>query len=218
LRNRASDALATAGTADDLRDALEYVIQESDDLIKVFNALLMIARMEAGHASENMTFFDASTVVADVAELYEALAEDEGVQLAVQMEPNLNVFGNKELLGQAVSNILDNALKYGRSDRPGNRRSVISVSARHNANYVVIEVADSGKGIPDKDKERVFKRFTRLEASRTKPGFGLGLSLVAAVANLYGGHVKLDDNRPGLIVRLIIPMMTRKVGKVSEVS
>lgn len=216
LRNKAYDAMNTAKTEDELRDSLDYIIEESDNLIKVFNALLTIARMEAGHASDDLVFFDSSSVVADVAELYEALAEDEGIQMDIHMEDNLGVYGNRELLGQAVANLLDNALKYGRSDPNSGIEPTLEISATQQANFAVIAVADRGPGIPDIDKDKVLMRFTRLESSRTQPGFGLGLSLVAAVASLHGGYVKLENNNPGLIVKLVIPLKNKKVVGLAE--
>lgn len=209
LRNKAFDAINTAKKEDDLRDALDYIIEESDNLIKVFNSLLIIARMEAGHASENLINYNASDVVVDVSDLYEALVEDEGMDFHVEVEENLGVYGNKELLFQAISNILDNALKYGRP-KEDSVKSEIEIAAYQQAGFAIIDIADNGKGIPDADKEKAFLRFSRLDASRSQPGFGLGLSLVSAVANLHGGYVKLEDNNPGLIVRLVLPLKDRK--------
>jgi len=216
LRNKAAEALTLSSSTDELRDALEYVIEESDSLIKIFNALLMIARMEAGHISDNMTSFDAANVVTDVAELYEALAEDEGIDFITNIEQGLYIVGNRELLGQAIANLLDNALKYGRPRTGSTIKPLIQVSASYQSDHAVIAVADKGKGIADKDKEVVFKRFSRLETARTQPGFGLGLNLVAAVASLHDGYVILDDNNPGLIVKLVIPLQDDPVIDVNK--
>ncbi|MGO4704497.1 ATP-binding protein [Microvirga sp. 2MCAF38] len=201
LRNKADEALRTAKTPDELRAALDANIEESDNLIRIFNALLIIARLEAGNAREALSDFDASGVVADVAELYEALAEEAHTPLEVSIEEGLTVHGNRELLGQAVANLLDNALKYG-----AGANASIKVTASRQTDRVVIVVADRGPGIPEAERDRVLERFVRLENSRSSPGFGLGLSLVSAVARLHGGGLKLEDNAPGLRAVLTLPL------------
>jgi signal transduction histidine kinase len=207
LRNKADEALRTARSPEELRGALESNIEESDNLIRIFNALLMIARLEAGSAREGMTDFDASEVVRDVTELYEALAEDVHVPLSVAVDDNLTVHGNRELLGQAMANLLDNALKYGVRRKDGDAfPPAIHVSARRQDGTVLIAVADRGLGIPEAERGHVLERFVRLESARTSPGFGLGLSLVAAVARLHGGVLRLEDNAPGLRAELAIPL------------
>ena len=204
LRNRADEALRGSGSPDELRKALEGVIEESDNLIRVFNALLMIARLEAGSASEAMAEFDAAEVARGVAELYDAAAEDAGCPLEVSVEPNLPVHGNRELVGQALANLLDNALKYSTGEE-GGPTARVTVSAARAQDRVVISVGDRGPGIPKEERGRVLERFVRLEGARTRPGFGLGLSLAAAVARLHGGTLILDDNDPGLRVTLSLP-------------
>jgi signal transduction histidine kinase len=204
LRNRADQALRGTGSPDELRKALEGVIEESDNLIRVFNALLMIARLEAGSARETMAEFDAAEVARGVAELYDAAAEDAGCPLEVSVEPNLPVHGNRELVGQALANLLDNALKYS-TQGDGQRAAPVTVVAGRAGDRVVISVGDRGPGIPAEERGRVLERFVRLEGARTRPGFGLGLSLAAAVARLHGGALILDDNDPGLKVTLSLP-------------
>jgi len=204
LRNKADEALRTARTQDELKAALEAIIEESDNLIRIFNALLMIARLEAGNAREAMADFDASETVRDVAELYEALAEEAGVSLEVAVKGSLPVHGSRELLGQAMANLLDNALKYGAS--PGGAPQTITVEAYQTDGEARIMVSDRGPGIPEAERGRVLERFVRLEAARSRPGFGLGLSLVAAVARLHGGTLTLEDNEPGLRVVLALPL------------
>jgi signal transduction histidine kinase len=205
LRNKADEALRSAKTPEELRAALEANIEESDNLIRIFNALLMIARLEAGNAREGMADYNAAEVARGVAELYEAVAEAAGVALEARVEDDLPVHGSRELLGQAVANLVDNALKYGATPRPGLPASV-TVSAARNADHVIVSVADHGPGIPEADRGRVVERFVRLESARSRPGFGLGLSLAAAVARLHGGTLRLEDNAPGLRVVLSLPM------------
>ena len=205
LRNKADQALRTAHTPEEFRAALEATIEESDNLIRIFNALLMIAHLEAGNARETMADFDAADVARGVAELYDALAEEAGVILDVSVDEPLPVRGSRELLGQAVANLVDNALKYG-APRAGASAGPITVSATRDGDYAVITVADHGPGVPEADRGRVLERFVRLAAARTRPGFGLGLSLAAAVARLHGGALRLGDNAPGLRAVLSVPI------------
>ena len=210
LRNRAEDALAKAGNEGEYRAALEGTIEESDGLIRTFNALLMIARAESGQARDNMTDFDAAEVAHGIHELYEPLAEDKGMTLAVAAE-NATIHGNRELISQALANLVENAIKYGKpNDAPGDaggmeKPSDILIDARREGDHVLLSVTDHGPGIPEADRQRAIERFVRLEASRTQPGSGLGLSLASAVATLHGGDLRLADSQPGLRVTLVIP-------------
>jgi signal transduction histidine kinase len=206
LRNKADEALRTAKSPDELKTSLEAIIEESDNLIRIFNALLMIARLEAGNARESLADFNAAETVRDVAELYDALAEEAGIPLEVSVEDDLPVHGNRELLGQAMANLLDNALKYGARTSSGETSPVITVTAKRIDGDTRIEVADRGPGIPEADRGRVLERFVRLESARSRPGFGLGLSLAAAVARLHEGSLRLEDNEPGLRAVLILPL------------
>jgi signal transduction histidine kinase len=203
LRNRADQALRSAESPQELRAALESAIEESDNLIRVFNALLMIARLEAGNAVELTGDCDAAEVVSGVVELYEAAAEEVGIPIVAEIEPNLPVHGSRELLGQALANLIDNAIKYGVSE--DGEPQPIAISARRSNGRVVISVCDRGPGIPDEDRERVRERFVRLENSRTRPGFGLGLSLVSAVARLHEGAFRIESNDPGMRAVLDLP-------------
>lgn len=197
LRNNAEEALRGSQSPAELIAALEKVIEESDGLIRVFNALLMIARAEAGDARGSMGNFDLAEVARGVAELYEPIAEEAGQTIAVSAPDQCPVFGNRELIGQALANLLDNALKYGNSD------VVVSVVAQ--PGHVELRVADHGTGIPQADRDRVVTRFVRLEDSRSRPGFGLGLALCNAVAHMHHGALNLNDNAPGLVVILSWP-------------
>jgi signal transduction histidine kinase len=202
LRNHAEEALRTGHEETAYRAALTRTIEESDGLIRVFDSLLMIARAEAGADRTGLTRVDVSEVVADVAELYEPLAEEKGFTLRVDAEPKLVVEGRRELIGQALANLIDNALKYGATPLAPRE---IAVTARREGDEVAIEVADRGPGVASEDRERVLDRFVRLESARSRPGSGLGLSLVAAVARMHGGSLRLTDNAPGLRARLAFP-------------
>lgn len=202
LRNQAESALRESADEEDKRKALETTISESDKLIRTFNALLMIARAEAGAPSGAFADIDVSAIAADVAELYAPVADEEGMQLHSEVAPGIRLRANRELIGQALVNLVDNALKYIRPEE--GRAGAITVIARQVGGRVLIEVADNGPGIPAEDRARVVERFVRLEQSRTEPGSGLGLSLVAAVARLHKGEFRLEDNNPG--VRAVIDL------------
>ncbi len=208
LRNRAEDALAKAGNEGEYRAALERTIDESDGLIRTFNALLMIARAESGQARDNMVDFDAAEAARDIQELYEPLAEDKGLKLAVDAE-QAPLHGNRELISQALANLVENAIKYGAPAKSSADSSAntpdITIEARRDGDRAVLAVADHGPGIPDYDRNRAVERFVRLEASRTQPGSGLGLSLASAVATLHGGELQLSDAAPGLRASLVFP-------------
>jgi signal transduction histidine kinase len=206
MRNRAEAALRQADDPKKQKEALAAIIDESDDLIAVFNALLMIARAEAGYSTDNLVACDAGVVVGDMAEMYEPVAEEQGVTLALETEPGLMVTGNRELLGQAVVNLIDNALKYGRCERDPH----VDVSARRAGDRIEITVADHGPGVSAADRERLTGRFVRLENSRTLPGSGLGLSMAAAIARLHHGVLRIEDNAPGLRVTLSLPAAQEK--------
>lgn len=203
LRNRAEAALRDSSGAEGYRDGLERTIDEADDLIKTFNALLLIARLEAGAFDASKETFDLGAVVRDATELYEPVAEEAGVSLAAAIPDGPEILANRQLVSQAVINLIENALKYGRTPQgPGS----IAVDVTVAAGEVEIAVADRGPGIAAADRERVLKRFVRLEECRTPPGTGLGLSLVAAVARLHGGRIVLEDNAPGLRAKLVLPV------------
>lgn len=204
MRNRAEAALRDNKGEAEQREALETVIAESDQLIKTFNALLMIARAEAGAPSGAFAEVDLSAVVADMAELYGPVAEDQGITLDTQVTDGIRIKANRELIGQAVVNLVENALKYyepveGKAGR-------ITVGIRTLADRVLIEVGDNGPGIPAEDRSRVVERFVRLEKSRTEAGSGLGLSLVAAVARLHKGEFRIEDNAPGVRAVIDLPV------------
>jgi signal transduction histidine kinase len=206
LRNRAEEALRISKGEVGYRAALESTLEESDALIRTFNALLMIARAESGHARDNMTEFDAAEIARGVGELYEPVAEEKGLHLEVEAPVAVPVRGNRELVSQALANLVDNAIKYaGLQARKNGAASGIVVKALNQGDAILLTVGDAGPGIPEGDRERVIERFVRLEQSRTVPGSGLGLSLVSAVARLHGGELKLESNEPGLRAVLALP-------------
>jgi signal transduction histidine kinase len=208
LRNSAEAALRESRGEDGYREGLESTIEKADDLIKTFNALLLIARLEAGVVEESAEVFDLGRLVRDVAELYEPVAEEAGLALSIDVEDGIEIRANRQLVGQAVANLADNAIKYSARVEHGPPPPVIAVRALARGAAAEISVADRGPGIEAKDRDRALRRFVRLEKSRTQPGTGLGLSLVAAVARLHNGAVSLEDNDPGLKVVVTLPRRT----------
>ncbi|MGB6936054.1 MAG: HAMP domain-containing protein, partial [Xanthobacteraceae bacterium] len=181
LRNRCEEALRNPSGESGYRAALESTIAESDDLIRTFDALLMIARAESGQARDNMTEFDAAQIARDVGELYEPLAEEKGLELKVEAPTAAPVRGNRELVSQALANLIDNAIKYaapnGKADAVANgdanngsangAPAEIVVAAGNEGERIALSVADHGPGIPEADRGRVVERFVRLEQCRS---------------------------------------------------
>ncbi|PTE09386.1 sensor histidine kinase [Mesorhizobium helmanticense] len=203
LRNRAEATLSGKHRTTDYRQALEGTIIESDQLIKTFNAILMISRLEAGYSSESTSRVDLAAAVRDVVELYEPVAEEAGVTLESSVEGSFAVDGNRELIGQALSNIVDNAIKYSTDStgKPGVRVTLERVGGE-----IRLTVSDNGQGIPDDaDRARVTERFVRLEKSRSQPGSGLGLSLAKAIMTFHNGRLDLLPANPGLSVVMSFP-------------
>jgi signal transduction histidine kinase len=194
LRNHLELLRLQAGKGGRDREVIEQAVADADGLLSTFNALLRIARVESEHRREAFTEVDLGALVGDVAELYEPLAEEKGQAIAMQRMAGVRVRGDRDLLFQAIANLLDNAIKY----TPEGGRIEIRLGPDR------LEIMDTGPGIPAEAREKVFQRFFRLDESRTTPGNGLGLSLVAAVARLHGIAVCLEDNRPGLRVVLDI--------------
>ena len=207
LRNRCEEALRTAKSEGEYRAALEGTIEDSEGLIRTFNALLMIARAESGQARDDMSEFDAAEIAHDIGELYEPLAEQKGIALKIEADAPAKVKGNRELVSQALANLVDNAIKYAEPhDLVANGATPeIVVRALNEGDRILLTVADSGPGIPEADRARVVERFVRLEQSRSQPGSGLGLSLASAVARLHGGELTLADNQPGLKSVIALP-------------
>ncbi|WP_136622304.1 MULTISPECIES: sensor histidine kinase [Mesorhizobium] len=198
LRNRAEATLSGKHKTSDYRQALEGTIAESDQLIRTFNAILMISRLEAGYSSENTNRVDLAEAVRDVVELYEPVAEEAGVSLEADVREATFVNGNRELIGQALSNIVDNAIKYSTD---ATAQPAVRVALERTGADVRLSVTDNGHGIPDDgDRARATERFVRLEKSRSQPGSGLGLSLAKAVMTFHNGRLDLLPGNPGLSV------------------
>jgi signal transduction histidine kinase len=208
LRARLEAAMidADAGRTD-AKAALHQALEDTDGVLRTFGAVLAIARLEAVSDAPQRTGFDPSEVVLGVAELYEPLAEEKGVEFQTEVQAGLRMNANREFVAQAAANILDNAVKY----TPAGGAIMLRVRRRASGD-VEISVTDTGPGIPEGDRARAVERFVRLENSRNAPGAGLGLSLVAAVARAHHGRLELDEgpgvvdgHGPGLRVALVFP-------------
>ncbi len=197
-RTRLEDAAVHAGSAAELRAAIERAIADLDGIVAVFQALLRIAEIEAGSRRAAFASLDVAPLLADVAELYGAVAEDKGIALSVQAPDRLPAYGDRELIQQAVANLVDNAVKFS---PPG---AAVTLSAQATRAGVEIAVADQGPGIPEAERERAGERFFRGERARNTPGSGLGLALVQAVAQLHGGSLRLLDAAPGVVAVLTL--------------
>jgi len=205
-RMRLEDAATTARTEAGLHQAIERAQSDLDDIVSVFQALLRIAEIEAGARRSAFTQVNLAPLLSDLAELYDAAAEETGQTLAARIPPGAMVFGDRDMIQQAVANLLDNAIKFS----PPN--GVIRLSAHGVPGAVEIVVADDGPGIPPQDHEHATQRFFRGETARSTPGSGLGLSLVQAVAMLHGGALRLEDNGPGLRAVLQLPAAAQPGG------
>ncbi|MGD2055350.1 MAG: HAMP domain-containing sensor histidine kinase [Gammaproteobacteria bacterium] len=199
LRNHLEELNLNADRPDEDHVAIEQALAEADGLLSTFQALLRIAHVEAQESRENFSPVDISALVADVAELYEPLAEQKQQRLSTYLAPGVRLYGDRDLLFQAVSNLVDNAIKY----TPSQGSIRLTLEPADGSDRLVI--ADSGPGIPEAAREKVLQRFFRLEQSRTTPGNGLGMSLVAAVIRLHRLTLRLEDNCPGLRVIIGFP-------------
>ena len=172
------------------------VTAELDDILRTFSSLLRISQIEIRKRTAAFRKIDLTVLAREVVELFDAAAEEKGVALQASGDEGVSVLGDRDLLFDAVSNLVDNAIKYGGS------RSEVRIAVVQSTDGPVLSVADHGPGIPIEERKHVFKRFYRLERSRASPGNGLGLSLVAAVANLHDAQIEMTENSPGLRIEL----------------
>jgi signal transduction histidine kinase len=198
-RARLEDAAVHASSEAELHAAIDRAVADLDGVIAIFQALLRIAEIEAGARRSAFAPLDLSPLLLDLAELYSAAAEERGQHFAYDIPEHLPAYGDREMLQQAVANLLDNALKFS---PPGSTVCITAGAAPGSG--VFISVADQGPGIPEADRARATERFFRGESARSTPGSGLGLALVQAVATLHGGTLRLEDARPGLRATLTL--------------
>lgn len=204
MRARLEKALARPRDAARDEELLGDTIGELDAVLGMFTSLLRISQIEADGRRAGFRAVNLADIVEEVVELFDAAAEDVGACIEVRASAGVAVIGDRDLLFDAIANVIDNAIKHGGSAGP------VIVEVTDRAGDPVISVGDRGPGIPEARRKDVFKRFYRLERSRHTPGNGLGLSLVAAVANLHGARVDMLDNDPGLMVRLSFPALSAR--------
>jgi signal transduction histidine kinase len=181
------------------------IITELDEILRTFSSLLRITQIETRHRTAGFRNLDLTEIAREVLELFDPAAEENGVTLELSASDQVDLVGDRDLLFDAISNLIDNAIKHG------GRHGRVVVAVSQGGDRAVLCVADRGPGIPIDERENVLRRFYRLEGSRNKPGNGLGLSLVAAVANLHGAHIEMKDNSPGLRIELQFPIPQRTV-------
>lgn len=204
-RARLEDAALHAHSKEEMEAAIDRAVQDLDDIMKVFQALMRISEIEAGARRAAFAPFDLATMLLDIDELYDAVAEEKGITLKTVVKPPVQALGDRDLIQQAVVNLLDNAIKFSAAG------TTVELVAERISNVVVIVVADHGPGIAEKDRSRATERFFRAETARNTSGYGLGLALVAAVVQLHSGTISLEDNHPGLRVVLALPVGLQKI-------
>ncbi|UOM34254.1 HAMP domain-containing sensor histidine kinase [Acuticoccus sp. I52.16.1] len=201
VRNRLDEMLRLEPEGAEREATLTATIEECDQLIRTFDALLTIARVESHAAAVELEPIDLSAVVGDMGEFYEPAAEDAGMQLVVDVAPGLAIPGEPTLLRTMIANLLDNAMKYGASET-----NIVELRLQRAGEDAILTVRDHGPGVAERDRARLTDRFVRMDAARSKPGAGLGLSMVKAIVGHHGGTLTLDDAAPGLAVRIALPL------------
>ena len=200
IRTNLEVTLMSNPNLESYRETLKEVIEDVDGVINTFNSLLAISRVDSGSVSLKKEKINIKNLIEDIIDLWEPLSEEKGVVLNNECKKDLYLAGNKNLLSQAISNLIDNSIKYG-SDK-----NIVNVGSKNDKDKITIWVSDTGPGIQDEDKEKVLDRFVRLDTSRNTTGTGLGLSLVASMIKFHNGTIQLLDAKPtGLIVKLQIP-------------
>jgi len=196
MRGRLEKAYHSGRSGEADQSLIGDTIADLDAVLRMFASITRIAQIETQARQDAFRTANLVEIASEVVELYDAAAEQDGTCLTIIGDPEVPVTGDRDLIFDAIANLVDNAIKHGRSG--GN----VVVANETIDGRPVISIADDGPGIPADRYEHVFKRFYRLEASRYTPGYGLGLSLVAAVARLHGARIEMLDNAPGLKFRL----------------
>jgi signal transduction histidine kinase len=202
MRARLERASLRLRNAEDDQALLASTIVDLDDVLRMFRALTRISQIEASAQANTLRTLDIVLVAREVAELFDAAAEERGSRLEIDGKEPIEILGDRDLLFDAISNLVDNAIKHGRAN------GLVTISADSGENGALLKISDDGPGVPVNEGDLIFKRFYRSEKSRGTPGNGLGLSIVAAVARVHGANVKLSSNEPGLTVELQFPQST----------
>ncbi len=201
----AAQAAAEADDQNEQEELLGSVIRQADSLMRILTAVLEISRSEAQTGRKQFTWFDVGELAAELAEMYDPLAEEGGARLEYDRPARpVPLFGHRQLLAQAVSNLVENAIRYGSGG------GEISVHVTPGERQIRIEVGDRGPGIPTERLPEARRRFGRLDSSRSAEGAGLGLALAEAIAHLHQGELILQDNRPGLLTALQLPVHSQE--------
>jgi signal transduction histidine kinase len=203
LKFRLEDALNGNLSVVQYQERITFAIEEVDSILVTFSAMLRISQIESGSRRSGFNSVDLSQILTTVTDALHPVAEEQGKTIHAEFGEDIILNGDKELLTQLAFNVLENAIQH----TPQNTQ--IHVSLRTSGNQTEMIVADNGPGIAEKDCEKVFRRFHRLEQSRTTPGNGLGLSIVAAIVELHGGNITLADNHPGL--KVVISFCNKQV-------
>jgi signal transduction histidine kinase len=201
VRGRLERAYNRQLDVDQYHELIGNVIADLDEILRTFSSLLRITQIEARDRKAGFRILDLTGIAREVAELFDPSAEESGVTLQLAASDRVNVIGDRDLLFDAISNLVDNAIKHGGCNGP------VTLAVARDNDGAILSVADRGPGIPVEERKNVLRRFYRLEASRNSPGSGLGLSLVAAVANLHGMRIEMTDNSPGLLIELQFPIL-----------
>jgi signal transduction histidine kinase len=199
MRGRLENAYSRQRDRDEDQSLIGETIADLDGVLRVFSSLMRISQIEATDRKAAFRLVDLGEMAREVAELFDAAAEETGAHLTVVGDQQVSVQGDRDLLFDAAANLVDNAIKHGQ------KAGLVTMEVTRRDNGVLLSVADDGPGIPADEREHVLKRFYRLEQSRSSPGHGLGLSLVAAIARLHGARIEMLDNAPGLKFRLWFP-------------
>jgi signal transduction histidine kinase len=200
MRGRLEKAYASPRDSEHDQSLIGNTLMDLDSVLRMFASLTRISQIEANDRTAAFHTVDLSNVAREVVELFDAAAEEKGGHLSVVADQPVFVTGDRDLLFDAVANLVDNAIKHGRES------GQVMVEVARDTSGAIISIADDGPGIPANESQQVFKRFYRLERSRRTPGNGLGLSLVAAVARLHGARIEMADNAPGLKFKLLFPL------------
>ena len=210
MRNRMEVALLDRNSeAAALREVIADSVEDAENLLKTFNALLNIAQVES-RAKDDFKHESLSAICDDLAELYDVMTEEGEHSFAAHIERGLDIMGNRQLIAQAITNLLDNAVKYTPSG------GHITLTAVQRGENIHVSVGDNGHGIPPDKRDDVLKRFVRLDSARSTPGNGLGLSLVSAIVALHNGSLQLHDNKPGLRIEITLPSETAYLRRQNE--
>lgn len=210
MRNRMEVALLDRNSGvGELREVIADSVEDAENLLKTFNALLNIAQVES-RAKDDFKHESLSAICDDLAELYDVMTEEGEHSFEAHIERGLDIMGNRQLIAQAITNLLDNAVKYTPSG------GHITLTAEQRGENIHVSVGDNGHGIPPDKRDDVLKRFVRLDSARSTPGNGLGLSLVSAIVALHNGSLQLHDNKPGLRIEITLPSETAYLRRQNE--